>query len=181
MARILTFVFDVPVVAIFSFLMFYLFKSRDLVSFLVTVVFIGIIPMFAWLYLLKHPGDFKGERKVAFIIDAVSYPLALILLLILKKKNIYTALSLSYVLNVLILIVINKLGYKASGHGAGIGGPATALAFEFGGWGALSFFLLVPVGYAKVKLHDHTVMQFATGAIVSAAVTYLSFALLGVL
>ncbi len=180
-ARVLTFVFDVPIVAMFSFTMFYLFKSKDLLSFLITLVFIGIVPLFAWAYLLKHPGDYKGERKVSFIIDAVSYSLALILLLILKRRNIYAALSLSYVLNVLVLIVINKLGYKASGHGAGIGGPATALAFEFGGWGALSFFLLVPVGYAKVKLGDHTVGQFATGALVSAVITYLSFALFGVL
>ena len=180
-ARILTFVFDVPIVAMFSFMMFYLFKSKDLLSFLITLIFISIVPLFAWAYLLKHPRDYKGERKISFIIDAVSYPLALILLLILKKRNIYTALSLSYVLNVLVLIVVNKLGYKASGHGAGIGGPATALAFEFGGWGALSFFLLVPVGYAKVKLSDHTVEQFVTGALASAIITYLSFALFRVL
>ena len=180
-ARMLTFLFDVPIVAMFSFTMFYLFKSRDFVSFLITLIFIGVIPLFAWAYLLKHPGDYKGERKLSFIIDAICYPLALIFLLALKKRNIYTALSLSYLLNVVVLIIINKLGYKASGHGAGIGGPATALAFEFGGLGALSFFLLVPVGYAKVKLNDHTVGQFATGAIVSAVITYFSFAMLGVL
>ena len=179
MARILTFVFDVPIVAIFSFLMFYLFKSRDLVSFLIAVIFIGIIPIFAWFYLLKRQGDFKGERKVAFIIDAVSYPLALVLLLLFKKKNIYTALSLSYVLNVLILIVINKLGYKASGHGAGIGGPATALTFAFGWSGAISFLFLLPVGYAKVKLKDHTPLQFIIGAALSAAITYISFVIMG--
>lgn len=181
MARLITFVFDVPVVAIFAFLMFYIFKVHDFRSFAIATVFIGIIPLFAWTHLIKHPGDFKGERKLSFIIDAISYPLGLIVLLVAHIRNIYTALVLSYLLNVMALTIINKAGFKASGHGAGIAGPATALTIEFGWLGALSFLLLVPVGIAKIRLKDHTVPQFLTGAAISAALTYISFVIMRVI
>ena len=180
MARALTFIFDVPLVAIFSFLMFYLFKAHDPSSFLVSILFIGVIPLLAWSHLLRYPGDFKGERKLAFVIDILSYFIGFVILLIMKKQNIYSALVLSYLLNVTVLTIINKAGYKASGHGAGIGGPATALTFAFGWSGAISFLFLLPVGYAKVKLKDHTPLQFIIGAALSAAITYISFVIMGV-
>ncbi len=181
MARIITFVFDVPVVAIFAFIMFYLFKAHDFESFAIATIFIGIIPLFAWTYLIKHPDDFKGERKLSFIIDAISYPIGFALLLIANRKDMYSALVLSYLLNVIVLIILNKAGFKASGHGAGIAGPATALSIEFGKIGLLSFLLLIPVGVAKLKLKDHTILQFLTGAGLSAFLTYISFIILGVI
>ncbi len=180
-ARIITFVFDVPVVAIFAFLMFYIFKAHNFESFAIATLFIGIIPLFAWTHLIKHPGDFKGERKLSFIIDAISYPIGFIILLGIHRKDIYSALVLSYVLNVIALIVINKAGFKASGHGAGIAGPATALAIEFGKYGIISFLLLIPVGIAKLKLKDHTVLQFVAGAALSAALTYISFVIMRII
>jgi hypothetical protein len=179
MARILTFVFDVPIVAMFSYLMFYLFKVHDLSSFLISILFMSVIPLLAWTHLLKHPKDFKGERKLSFVIDILSYSIGFVILLIMKKRNIYSALALSYLLNAAALAIINKAGYKASGHGAGIGGPATALTFAFGWSGAISFLFLLPVGYAKVKLKDHTPLQFIIGAGLSAAITYISFVIMG--
>ncbi len=181
MARLITFVFDVPVVATFAFLMFYIFKVHDFESFAIATLFIGIIPLFAWTHLIKHPGDFKGERKLSFIIDAISYPIGFIILLVINKKDIYSALVLSYLLNVIALIIVNKAGFKASGHGAGIAGPGTALTIEFGIRGALSFLLLIPVGFAKLKLKDHTVSQFLAGAALGAILTYLSFVIMRVI
>ncbi len=179
--RLITFVFDVPIVAIFSFLMIYLFKARDTRSFLISTLFIGIIPLFAWVHLAKHRGDFKGERKLSFVIDAVSYPVGFLLLLLLGKRDVFSALVLSYLLNVIALIIINKAGFKASGHAAGIAGPAAAFTVLFGITGALSFLLLIPVGIAKVRLKDHTPPQFLTGAVLSACITVLSFWIMGVL
>ncbi len=184
MERALTFLFDVPVVAIFSFLMLYLFKQNlhNLNLFLVAIIFVGVIPLFAWTYLIKHPGDYEGERKLSFILDVISYPIGFVVLAIENLHNVYTALSLSYLLNVIFLIVINKFfKYKASGHGAGVAGPATALTIGFGLKGALSFLFLVPVFHCKIKLKDHTFMQLLAGASLSILLTYVSFAVLGVL
>ena len=184
MIRALTFLFDVPVVAIFSFSMLYFFKQglHNLNLLLISVIFIGIIPLFAWTYLIKHPGDYEGERKLSFILDIISYPIGFVILAIESLHNTYTALSLSYLLNVIFLIVINKFfKYKASGHGAGIAGPAAALTIGFGLRGALSFLFLAPVFYCKIKLKDHTFMQLLAGASLSVLLTYVSFVVLGVL
>ncbi len=181
-ARFFTFLFDVPLVAIFSFSLFYFLKHTDTLAYLVSVIFIGIIPLFAWAYLLFHKGDYKGERKVSFLIDAVSYPIGFLILLLRNIHSFYTALVLSYLLNVIFLIVINKLlKYKASGHAAGVAGPGTALTIVFGWWGAISFLLLMPVFYAKITLREHTFMQLTVGALLSTVLTYLSFVIIGVI
>lgn len=175
--RILTFIFDVPVVAIISYYLIYRFSKTNVTlrGFLISLIFIGIIPLFAWTYLIKHPGDYKGERKMSFIIDIISYPIGFILLVAMKESRIFSALALSYLLNAVVLLAINKAGYKASGHGAGVAGPATALTILFGAVGAISFLFLVPVFYSKIKLKDHSFQQLLTGSLVSILLTYLSF------
>ncbi len=184
MVRTLTLMFDVPVVAIFSFFMFYFFKQdlHNFNLFAIALIFVGVIPLFAWLHLVKQPGDYDGERKLSFIIDAISYPIGFVLLLIKKPRSVYTALVFSYLLNVIFLVIINKFfGYKASGHGAGIAGPATALTIVFGAVGALSFLFLIPVFYSKIKLKDHTFMQLLTGSLLSSFLTCIAFVVVGAL
>jgi len=179
--RMLTFIFDVPVVAIISYCLIYLFGKTDftLRGFIISLIFIGVIPLFAWTYLIKHPEDYKGERKMSFIIDIISYPIGFILLIAVKGNRIFSALALSYLLNAVVLLAINKAGYKASGHGAGIAGPATALTISFGAVGAISFLFLIPVFYGKIKLKDHTFQQLLTGSVISILLTYLSFIFMG--
>ncbi len=181
--RILTFIFDVPIVAIISYWLVYHFSKINVTlrGFTLSLIFVGIIPLFAWTHLIRHPKDYKGERKMSFIIDMISYPIGFILLVVLKGNKIFSALTLSYLLNAVVLLAINKVGYKASGHGAGVAGPATALTILFGVVGAISFLFLVPVFYSKIKLKDHTFMQLLTGSAVSGLLTYLSFTLMGVI
>lgn len=182
--RFLTFIFDVPVVALFSLYIIYQFnkgEANSLRGFIISAIFIGIIPLLAWTHLLKHPGDYNGERKISFILDALSYPIGFILLVVSKSDKIFIALGLSYLLNVIFLFTVNKFVYKVSGHSSGIAGPATALTIINGYKGALAFLLLIPVYISKIKLDDHTFMQLAVGGITSILITCISFALVGVL
>jgi hypothetical protein len=182
--RFLTFIFDVPVVALFSLYIIYQFNKGEaaaLRGFIISAIFIGIIPMLAWTYLLKHPGDYNGERKISFIIDALSYPIGFILLVVSKSDKIFIALGLSYLLNVIFLFTVNKFVYKVSGHSSGIAGPATALTIINGYKGMLAFLLFLPVYISKIKLGDHTFMQLAAGGTTSILITCISFAVAGVL
>ncbi|MEA3313105.1 MAG: hypothetical protein U9Q18_01870 [Caldisericota bacterium] len=181
--RFLTFVFDVPVVALFSLYIIYQFNkggANSLRGFTISAIFIGIIPLLAWTHLLKHPGDYNGERKISFILDALSYPIGFTLLVITKSNKIFIALGLSYLLNVIFLFAVNKFAYKVSGHSSGIAGPATALTI-ITDKGMLAFLLLIPVYISKRKLGDHTFMQLAVGGITSILITCISFAVVGVL
>ena len=180
--RMLTFIFDVPVVAIISYCLIYHFCKAGftLSGFVISLIFFGVIPLFAWTYLIKHPADYNGERKMSFIIDIMSYPIGFILLIAIKGNRIFSALALSYLLNAVVLLAINKAGYKASGHGAGVAGPATALTILFGAMGAISFLFLVPVFYGKIKLKDHTFQQLVAGSVISILLTYLSFTFMGI-
>ena len=181
--RLLTFIFDVPVIAIFSYWVIYQFNKTtlSLKGFIISIIFIGIIPLLSWTYLIKHPKDYEGERKMSFIIDIISYPIGLIFLILTKSNKIFIALALSYGLNGLALLIINKLGYKASGHASGITGPSTALTILFGWTGVLSFLFLIPVYLSKLKIKDHTFAQLTVGGLSSALITYLSFAVLNAL
>jgi membrane-associated phospholipid phosphatase len=88
---------------------------------------------------------------------------------------------LSYLFTVIALTAVNLLHYKASGHGAGVAGPATALTLLFGWPGALSYLLLILVAVAKIDIKEHTLGQLCTGAGLSVASTLLAFAVTGML
>jgi hypothetical protein len=64
-----------------------------------------------------------------------------------------------------------------------LGGPAelraVCLAYVFGAWGFLAFFLLPPVLWARLALGRHTPVELALGTLVGGGVTWLSFHLIG--
>jgi hypothetical protein len=91
------------------------------------------------------------------------------------------ALMLSYLFTVIGLTVVNLMNYKASGHGSGAAGPATALTIVYGWPGAISFLLLVLVAVAKIDIKEHTLGQLCTGAALSIASTLAAFTVMGLL
>ncbi|MHC1679458.1 MAG: hypothetical protein AB9886_02905 [Candidatus Cryosericum sp.] len=182
--RLWTYLLDPPVLAMLTFLFFYLMKpvERNLGACLTGVICLGLVPLSARLHMVRHPGDYKGERKVGFVLSIAGYVAGtLIMLVFFHESRLNVALMLSYLFTVIALTVVNLMHYKASGHGAGAAGPATALTIVYGWLGTISFFLLVLVAVAKMDIKEHTLGQLCTGAGLSIASTLATFALMGTL
>lgn len=182
--RLWTYLLDAPVVAIITFAIFYLFDkaAHNLGAFLIETVCVGVIPLSAWFHMIGHHGDYRGERKLAFILSVLGYTIGTVLILLFfRSDRLYLALMLSYMFTVIGLLTINLLHYKASGHAAGIAGPATALTITFGWVGALSYLLLVLVAVAKIDVKDHTLGQLCTGGGMTILMTLLAFTIAGIL
>ena len=103
------------------------------------------------------------------------------MLIFFRESRLNMALMLSYLFTVIGLTVVNLMHYKASGHGSGAAGPATALTIVYGWPGAISFLLLVAVAVAKIDIKEHTLGQLCTGAGLSIASTLAAFAVMGML
>jgi membrane-associated phospholipid phosphatase len=69
--------------------------------------------------------------------------------------------------------MIITLRWKISIHAAGIAGPTTGLIYGIGVWAAVFFTLLVPVGWARVRLKAHTPLQMLAGGLVTIAATWI--------
>jgi len=182
--RLWTYLLDPPVLAMLTFLFFYLMKpvERNLGACLTGVVCLGLVPLSAWLHMVRHPGDYKGERKVGFVLSIAGYVAGtLIVLVFFHESRLNVALMLSYLFTVIGLTVVNLMHYKASGHGAGAAGPATALTIMYGWPGAVSYLLLALVALAKISIKEHTLGQLCTGAGITIASTLTAFAITGML
>jgi len=182
--RLWTYLLDAPVVAVLTFVFFFLMDkpNRNLGACLTGVVCIGLIPLSAWFHMVHHPGDYKGERKVAFVLSIVGYLIGTIIMVVFfREARLFLALMLSYMFTVVGLVIINLLHYKASGHAAGVSGPATAITIRYGWPGAISYLLLVLVAIAKINIKEHTLGQLCTGAGITIASTVTAFAVTGML
>lgn len=182
--RLVTFLLDPPVVAILTFILVYAVSPayRNLGACLTGVLCLGLIPLSAWFYMIRHPGDYAGERKVGFITSLAGYVIGTVVMLVFfrsSRQNL--ALMLSYLFTVIGLSLVNLLHYKASGHGAGIAGPATALTILYGWPGALAFLLLLVVGKAKVSIKEHSPAQVCVGAGIAVMATLMAFSVARVL
>jgi len=182
--RLWTYLLDPPVLAMLTFFFFYFMKpaERNLGACLTGVICLGLVPLSAWLHMARHPGDYKGERKVGFALSIAGYVAGTVIMLVFfHGSRLNVALMLSYLFTVIALTVVNLMHYKASGHGAGAAGPGTALTIVYGWPGAISYLLLVLVAVAKMDIKEHTLGQLCTGASLSIASTLAAFALTGTL
>jgi hypothetical protein len=156
--------------------------NRNLGACLTGVVCIGFIPLSAWFHMVRHPGDYRGERKLAFVLSIVGYMIGTIVMVVFfRQARLFLALMLSYMFTVVGLVIINLLHYKASGHAAGVSGPATAITIRYGWPGAISYLLLVLVAIAKINIKEHTLGQLCTGAGITIVSTLTAFVVTGML
>lgn len=182
--RLWTYLLDPPVLAMLTFLFFFVMKpaERNLGACLTGVICLGLVPLSAWFHMVRHPGDFAGERKVGFVLSIAGYLVGtLTMLVFFHESRLNMAFMLSYLFTVAGLTIVNLMHYKASGHGAGAAGPATALTIAYGWPGTISFLLLVAVAVAKIDIKEHTLGQLCTGAGLSVASTLAGFAIMGLL
>ncbi len=170
---------NAPIFAFITFLP--LLLSRNTPSFLpilTTVLLFGTVGPLVLVYILSKrgiiPDYYASEREtrtIPFFGAALSYLLGALILSSLAAPVIITALMLCYGVNTFVMMLIN-LKWKISIHASGITGPATFLFYTFGMIAIPFFFLVLPVGWARLRLRAHTPAQILAGALLTIAITW---------
>jgi len=157
-------------------------KLTALLYALITLFFVSVGPL-AYIVIGVHLGKLsdidisrRSERAGPFLFG-ISSTLAglLVLLLIQGPKNLQTALIITIVSAIILLIT--TLWWKISIHASSLGGVATMLTALYGAAMLPCFFL---VSWSRVVLRRHTILQVIAGSLVSIVLSLLILKLRGV-
>ncbi len=179
-ARYISAVFNAPFAAAFTF------GSLAIASgaldwptvFSIALTFATAIPV-ASIYVLTWKGVIpdvyaseRGSRTYPFLLAVISYAAGFSLLVFVGAPAIVSALMLCYMVNT-VLVTLITLVWKISIHTSGIAGPAAALGTAFGPLGFLFLVLVIPVGWARVELKSHPLLQVGAGAALALLLTFV--------
>ena len=122
----------------------------------------------------------RAERQKVFGAFVIFYFLGTIDLALIHAPTIMIATMAAYAASSLLVQWIT-MHWKISTHALGITAPLVALMYLFGRE-PLPFFVLIPiVGWARVYLKAHTVLQVVAGTALGAVSTVLFFAVFHVI
>jgi membrane-associated phospholipid phosphatase len=97
--------------------------------------------------------------------------MGIVSLVLLNAPESLVALMTCYVVNSLVMLAITQV-WKISIHASGIAGPATFLLHQYGVLMLLFLALLLPVGWARIKLKAHSPNQVVVGALLTIILTW---------
>jgi membrane-associated phospholipid phosphatase len=116
----------------------------------------------------------RTERERVFIVFVVFYALGALDLWLIRAPAIMTASMAGYAASALVVQWITRY-WKISTHALGITAPLVALTVLFG-QRPVPFYVLIPlVGWSRVHLRAHTLLQVVAGTALSLATTLLFF------
>jgi membrane-associated phospholipid phosphatase len=176
LARIITNITAPPFLAIPTYVILDLYdeQKRGLAAnfflSLILSIMLGVVLPVVFIVLLRYRQQItdvhipiREQRTIPFLITIFCYALATLLLWWASGTGALTATMFCYTVTSVIVLLIN-FSWKISVHATGIGGPLAALTFVIGWW-TLPFFLLFPiVGWARVHLKAHTLLQVLAGS-----------------
>jgi membrane-associated phospholipid phosphatase len=179
-AELISFVFNPPIVAAPAFLYLILLQTpvNSPTLAVISVMFGALVPLSIVYGLSKLriiPDLWASQletRAIPFTGAIFSYLLGSAALAIENSPAIITALMLCYVGNTVIMMLIS-LKWKISVHASGVAGPVTALIYVLGVVALALLFLIVPVGWARIRLQAHTIAQVAAGALLTVVATWI--------
>lgn len=118
----------------------------------------------------------RAERRQVFGAFVIFYALGAADLALIGAPPFMTAAMAGFTASALVVQIITRY-WKISTHALGITAPLVALTYLFGRE-PLPFMVLIPiVGWARVYLRAHTVLQVVAGTLLGAASTIVFFAL----
>ncbi len=121
----------------------------------------------------------RTERAGPFLFCISSALLGLLVLLRLHgPRNLQTVLIITAVSG--IVMMVTTLWWKISIHASSMGGVATVLTTLYGGAMLPTFILLILVGWSRVVLRRHTVLQVIAGSLVSITLSLLILKIRGI-
>ena len=142
--------------------------------------FTSVAPMLFifYLYATDRISDLdmsiRSERERVFVAFVIFYALGAIDLWLIHAPAIMTASMAGYAASALIVQWITRY-WKISTHALGVTAPLVALTVLFGAR-PVPFYALIPaVGWSRVYLRAHTVLQVLAGTILALVTTLLFF------
>jgi len=186
-ARVISVLLVPPSFTLIIFILFAIHLETEQVKIIVTILvafFFGFIaPIILFLKFRKRgliidlDASVKEERTLPMAITISFFIIGIIILIIFKVNIISIAFWFCYISNTLITIFINKQ-WKISAHTMGAAGPLAALFFVFGPVALIFSILTILVGWSRIRLKCHTIMQVITGGLLAFISTYLQMLLI---
>jgi len=184
LARIVSTVFNPFLTALALFVILAHASARGTLDFwwllFLSTFFTSLGPMIYvfWLYGSDRISDLdmsvRHEREAVFGAFAVFYLAGTVMLWITRAPTLMIAAMAAYTLSTLVVQYITRY-WKISTHAIGITAPLVALTLLYGTQ-TLPFLVLIPmVGWARVYLKAHTLMQVIAGAALATGSTILFF------
>jgi membrane-associated phospholipid phosphatase len=186
-AKIISEISIPPVFAAIVFALLCFVNQRSIgYKFLLLIVCWATAWVFPIVYLLylKKRGEIshlhvpiKEQRTQPYLIGSASYFLGVVILLLLHAPFLVWGVMVCYLTNTLIITAVN-LHWKMSAHAMGTAGAIAGLHFAFG-WVVAPLYLLIPlVGWARVKIRAHTIVQVLAGGSAGVLLTLIQLTLL---
>jgi membrane-associated phospholipid phosphatase len=148
----------------------------------VCAAFTSIGPMLYlfWLYATERVSDLdmsdREERRKVFAIFIIFYVAATLSLGMMHAPAIITASMAAYTVAGVVVLAITRY-WKISTHAMGITAPLVALMHLYGE-APLPFLILIPlVGWSRIYLRAHSVMQVLAGIALGAISVEIFFQL----
>ena len=179
-AKIISYLFIPPVMNLFIFLLFsnkFENSEKGIIVFLSALIFGFILPIVTFIILRKkgkvidNDATIKEERTVPYLYG-IGFSVLAILLLYISKTSLHSFLLWeAYLINSVVLIIVNKY-WKISAHAMGAAIPLGAAMFLNNMWISIFFIILLLVGWSRYKLKVHTLGQIIGGSFVGCVITY---------
>lgn len=185
LANMLSYALSPTVFAFYVILIFFLFpplkNSINMVSLLISILFLCIFPVVAILYYQKKGTidiwvSNQNQRTPFYIVAIIGYILGSIIFSIRGETTLFV-LSVAYV-GVTSAVTISNFSTKVSSHSAGVAGPLLAVTLVYGALALPSFLLLPLVFWSRLKLNAHSFTQLTLGTIIGMVVTFFVYILL---
>ena len=128
-----------------------------------------VFPLLAYPISLVKKADErrKFQRTLAIVLSVAGYIGGMVFALLTSSPVGERVLYLTYLLSgVAIAFSSFVLKKKSSGHACGIAGPVALLAYYIHPLYLLGLLLLLPVGYASLKMKRHTLPQLIFGSVI---------------
>ncbi len=114
----------------------------------------------------------KEERTTPFLISVGFYLAGLIILLIFRVHIFSIAFWFCYISNTLVIISINRY-WKISVHSMGASGSLAVATYVFGFSALIFSFIVFLVGWSRIQLKVHNLLQVVAGILLGFISTYV--------
>jgi len=147
---------------------------------------LSVLPIFAVVISMvrqkKLDGIFINPRQQRHVVYILASVLGVIGCGVLWYCGAPKLLAVAFIAGLAAIVVFMAINcfWKISLHTAFMSGSVTIITMLYGGLGALTILLLLPVIWARIRLKQHSPAQVVAGALLSAAIVLAVFRGFGV-
>lgn len=186
LARIISTIFIPPTLTLISFiylaLTFENYTSEKIFLIVIATVFGFILQIASFIFFYKKglvsdvDVKIKDERTIPYFVSIVIFVIGLIFLLIYGASKISIAFWFCYISNTFLVIFINRY-LKISIHAMSVSGSLALFTFVLGIKAVVFLPILSAVGWSRIKLKCHSLLEVVSGAILGFISVYFQLSM----